>query len=76
MATTHLDVGDSGDSKHAANEEAGQDVVMIPVSTQPHLDLQTAVAPARHCTCRKKPLPDMVALLQDVWPMRENTAVP
>jgi len=35
-----FDVGDLGDGQHAADEEAGEDVVVVHVVAQPHLDLR------------------------------------
>lgn len=35
-----LDVGDACDGEHAADEEARQDVVVVQVLAQPHLDLR------------------------------------
>lgn len=39
-----LDVGDACDGEHAADEEARQDVVVVQVLAQPHLDLQQVSA--------------------------------
>lgn len=39
VCCAHLDVRDARDGEHAADEEAGQDVVVVQVVTQPHLDL-------------------------------------
>ena len=42
MLRAHFDVRNARDREHAADKEAGEDVVMVQVFTQPHLDLCTA----------------------------------